>query len=81
MEKYDEADITKLINDCEILILTEDAEVREIELSELQLPTTSQEVQQEKLSESRDDDEEEFEAIFQHSKAKKDQTKVSLMTV
>lgn len=73
MEKYSEADIAKIINDCEILILPENTSLEDVRASEIDgfhlAKQNSQEVvnKVEEESEVQETDED-FEEMYQNSK-------------
>lgn len=75
MDKYSKADIAKIINDCEILILPENATLedalssRTLLESEIPRVQADQEVVQPKLEEETED----FERIFWNTKVKQNQ--------
>lgn len=74
MDKYSEADIAKIINECEILILPEEASIEDFQIDNSQLqskPILKVEGEQ-KIDETQPEEtEDDFEAIFQASKANK----------
>lgn len=84
MANYSDADIAKIINECEILILPDDTTIEEVLASNDQ--TFSIKQNSAEAFNSRDADgsdcqleqtEEEFEQIFQHSKVNKFRLPVS----
>lgn len=80
MDKFSEADIAKIINDCEILILPDEASIEDFQIDNSQLPPKQNlkiEGEQTIAEKQPEETEEDFEAIFQASKANKQNIPVS----
>lgn len=83
MEKYSDAEIAKIIDKCEILILPENSSIEEVLGSENQLESNLNEknlfssIDVDAPEAKAEDTEEDFERIFQASKANKQQVSVS----
>ena len=84
MANYSDADIAKIINECEILILPDDTTIEEVLESNDQtfsIKQNSSETLGSELADGSDcqleQTEEEFEQIFEHSKANKFRLPVS----
>jgi hypothetical protein len=75
MSKYSEADIAKIINDCEILILPDNSSIEEVLANENQhllqnSKPKEKEIENHEILED-EETEEDFERIFQKSKLNK----------